>query len=71
MYVDGKSDDFVVLSTRVNKAAAAVAESVEERESPKGRIVVLSWTFRAQNRTSRQLHGTAITTGSETSFRDR
>ena len=41
MYADGKSDDFVVLSTRVNKAAAAVAESVEERESPKGSIVVL------------------------------
>jgi len=40
MYVDGKSDDFVVPSTRVNKAATAVAEFVEERESLKGNIVV-------------------------------
>ena len=71
MYADGKSDDFVVLSTRANKAAAAVAESVEERESPKGSIVDLPWTFRTQCRTSRHLHGTAMTTGSETSFRDR
>ncbi len=38
MYADGKSDDFVVLSTRANKAATAVAESVEERESPKGDV---------------------------------
>ncbi len=71
MHADRKSDDFVVLSTRVNKAAAAVAESVEERESPKGSIVVLPWTFRTPSRASRHLHGTAITTGSETSFRDR
>ena len=71
MYAGGKSDDFVVLSTRANKAAAAVAESVEERESPKGSIVDLPWTFRTQCRTSRHLHGTAMTTGSETSFRDR
>ena len=39
MYADGKSDDFIVLSTRANKAATAVAESVEERESPKGTVV--------------------------------
>ncbi len=71
MYADGKSDDFVVLSTRANKAATAVAESVEERESPKGSIVDLPWTFRTQRRTLRRLHGTAMTTGSETSFRDR
>jgi len=32
----GKSDDFVVLSTQVNNAATAVAESVEGRRSPKG-----------------------------------
>ncbi len=68
MYADGKSDDFVVLSTRANKAAAAVAESVEERESPKGTIVELPWTFRTPRRTSRHLHGTAMTTGSETCF---
>ena len=36
MYADGKSDDFIVLSTRANNAATAVAESVEERRSPKG-----------------------------------
>jgi len=53
MYADGKSDDFVVLSTRANKAAAAVAESVEERESPKGSIVDLPRTFRTQRRTLR------------------
>ena len=34
MNADGKSDDFIVLSTRANKVAAAEAESVEERESP-------------------------------------
>ena len=71
MYADGKSDDFVVLSTRANKAATAVAESVEERESPKGSIVDLPWTSRTSCRTWRHLHGTAMTTGSETSFRDR
>ncbi len=36
MNTDGKSDDFIVLSTRMNKAATAVSESVEERKSPKG-----------------------------------
>ena len=35
MHTDGKSDGSVVPSTRVNKTATAVAESVEERESPK------------------------------------
>jgi len=39
MHADGKSDDFVVPSTRANKAATAAAETVEERESPKGTIV--------------------------------
>ena len=39
MYADGKSDDSILLSTRANKAATAVAESVEERESPKGTVV--------------------------------
>jgi len=42
MHADGKSDDFVVLSTRANKAATAVAESVEERRSPKGSVIELS-----------------------------
>ncbi len=41
MNADGKSDDFVVLSTLANKAATAVAESVEERKSPKGSVVEL------------------------------
>ena len=36
MHAAGKSDDSIVSSTRANKAATAVAESVEERESPKG-----------------------------------
>ena len=35
---DGRSDDFVLPTTRTNKAATAVAESVEERKSPKGSI---------------------------------
>ncbi len=68
MYADGKSDGSIVPSTRANKAATAVAESVEERESPKGSIVDLSWTFRTLCRISRHLHGTAMTTGSETCF---
>ena len=67
-YADGKSDDFVVPSTRANKAATAVAESVEERESPKGSIVELPRTFRTPSRILRQLHGTAITTGNEMLF---
>ena len=36
MNADGKSDDFVVLTTQANKTATVVAESVEERRSPKG-----------------------------------
>ncbi len=71
MNADGKSHDSIVLSTRANKTATAVAESVEERESPKGRIVDQPWTYRTQSRSSRHLHGRAITTGSETTFRDR
>ena len=39
MNADGKSDDFVVLTTWTNKAAAAVAEPAEERKSPKGSVV--------------------------------
>ena len=35
MDADGKSDDFVVPTSRANKAATAVAESGEERRSPK------------------------------------
>ena len=36
MHAMGKSDDFVVPTKRTNKAAAAAAESVEERRSPQG-----------------------------------
>ena len=68
MHADGKSDDFVLPSTRANKAATAAAESVEERESPKGSIAELSWTFRTQRRILRHLHDTTMTTGSETCF---
>ena len=50
MYAGGKSDDFVVPSTRGNKAAAAVAESVEERRSPKGSVVALPPMFRTLRR---------------------
>ena len=46
MYAGGKSDDFVVPSTRANKTATAVAESVEERRSPKGSVVELPPMFR-------------------------
>jgi len=46
----GKSDDFVVLSTQVNKAATAVAESVEGRRSPKGSFADLSPVLRTQSR---------------------
>ncbi len=55
MYADGKSDDFVVLSTRANKAAAAVAESVEERRSPKGSVAELPPMFRTLNRVAHHL----------------
>lgn len=68
MDVDGKSDDFVLLTTRANETASAVAESVEERESPKGTVVDLPWTCRTQCRISCHSHGTAMTTGSETRF---
>ena len=71
MNADGKSDDFIVLSTRANKAAAAAAESVEERESPKGSLVHLLRTFRTQCRAWRHLRGLTITTGSEPMVRDR
>jgi len=50
MYADGKSDDFIVPSTRANKTAAAVAESVEERRSPKGSVVELPPMFRTLSR---------------------
>jgi len=39
MSADGKSDDSIVLSTRANKTAPAVSESVEGREPPKGTVV--------------------------------
>ena len=55
MYAGGKSDDFVVPSTRANKAAAAVAESVEERRSPKGSVVELLPMFRTLSRISHHL----------------
>ena len=38
MHTAGKSDDFIVPTTRANKAATAAAESAEERESPKGTV---------------------------------
>jgi len=50
----GKSDDFVVLSTQVNNAATAVAESVEGRRSPKGRLAELSPMLRTQSRIEHQ-----------------
>ena len=50
MCAGGKSDDFVVPSTRANKAATAVAESVEERRSPKGSVVELPPMFRTLSR---------------------
>ena len=55
----GKSDDFVVLSTQVHKAATAVAESVEGRRSPKGSLAELSPMLRTQSRIEHQLewHG--------------
>jgi len=55
----GKSDNFVVLSMQVNKAATAVAESVEGRRSPKGSLAELSPMFLTQSRIEHQLewHG--------------
>ena len=50
LYAGGKSDDFIVPSTRANKAATAVAESVEERRSPKGSVVELPPMFRTLRR---------------------
>ena len=49
MNADGKSDDFVVLSTRANKTATAVAESAEERKSPNGSVIELSRMSQALN----------------------
>jgi hypothetical protein len=49
MYTDGKSDDSIVPSTRTNKAATAVAESVQERESPKRSRVSLEVGLPAQS----------------------
>ena len=68
MYADGKSDDSIVLTTRANKAATAVAESVEERESPKGTV---AGSHRRSGHCAgfrRHQHGTAMTTCSEKSF---
>jgi|GEM_PF-1826668 len=55
MNADGKSDDFVVPSTRANKTATAAAESVEERKSPKGRVVELPSMYRTLRRISHHL----------------
>jgi hypothetical protein len=55
MHADGKSDDFIVPSTRANKAATAVAESVEERRSPKGSVVELPPMFRTPCRIQHDL----------------
>ncbi len=51
----GKSDDFVVLSTQVNNAATAVAESVEGRRSPKGSFAELSPMLRTLSQIEHQL----------------
>ena len=45
-----KSDDFIVPPTRANKAATAVAESVEERRSSKGSVAELPPMFRTLSR---------------------
>ena len=71
MNADGKSDDFVVPSTRTNKAVTAVAESVEERKSPKGSVVELSSTNRTLSRIMRYKNGTSTTTGSDVQHRER
>jgi hypothetical protein len=55
MNADGKSDDFVVLSTQMNKAATAVAESVEGRRSPKGSLTDLPPMLRTQSRIKHHL----------------
>jgi hypothetical protein len=55
MNADGKSDDFVVPPTRANKAATAVAESVEERRSPKGSVAELLPMFRTLSRIAHHL----------------
>jgi hypothetical protein len=62
---------FVVPLTRVNKAATAAAEAIEERESPKGTIVDCPWAYRALYRNLRYLHGTAMRTCGVTAIRDR
>lgn len=55
VYAGGKSDDFVVPSTRANKTATAVAESVEERRSPKGSVAELPPMFRTLSRIKHHL----------------
>jgi len=70
MYAGGKSDDFVVPSTRANKAATAVAESVEERRSPKGsagEFVCIPDTEPEWM----HINESSATTGSDVSHRDR
>jgi hypothetical protein len=71
MNADGNSDDFVVPSTRTNKTATAVAESAEERKSPKGSVIELSSTLRTQSRIKHHRNGTITTTGNDVSHRDR
>ena len=41
----GKSNNFVVPTTQVNKAAPAVAEFAEERRSPKGVLSICRRCF--------------------------
>ncbi|TWT73996.1 hypothetical protein CA85_08800 [Allorhodopirellula solitaria] len=72
MNADRKSDGSVVPSTRVNKAATAVAESVEERDLTEGKYCRIgvdapdSVPDQVSIRASRE-----ITTGSDTMCRDR
>ncbi len=55
----GKSDGFVVPTTRVNNAATAAAKSVEGRRPPKGSMTELPPMFRTPRRAQHQLewHG--------------
>ena len=66
MNAGGKSDGFIVLLTRVNKAAAAVAESVEERRPPKG--TMLPFYERSGHRAELALIRSTAATGSERWF---
>jgi hypothetical protein len=50
MNADGKSDDFILLTTQANKAGTLVAEITEGRKSPKGSVIELSSMFRTLSR---------------------